>query len=129
MDMERNRLNSSIPTETGLLAQLSHLDLQRNVLESSIPSEIGLLTQLVRPDLSTNNLDGSIPTGIIHLTKLTSLYLNGNNLSGDVTSLFCNPSENYESISGTFASLTAPAVGCSATAEKGVVCGCCGWPC
>ncbi len=39
-------MSGSIPTEIGLLTELTELDLSENELTNSIPTQIGLLTKL-----------------------------------------------------------------------------------
>ena len=68
---------STIPSEIGLLTQLTYLSLNSNVLTSTIPTEIGLLTQLtlldvfrkeyIPLDFISNNLTSAIPseTGLV----------------------------------------------------------------
>ena len=62
LEMESNNLSGSIPTELGLLTELSKLDLKHNTLTGSIPTELGLLTELSVMYLYKNNLNGTIPT-------------------------------------------------------------------
>ncbi|KAI2505231.1 hypothetical protein MHU86_9227 [Fragilaria crotonensis] len=72
---------STIPTEIGLLTQLTYLGFYSNQLTSTIPSEIGLLTQLTWLGFYFNSLTSSIPTEIGLLTQLTLLAFYNNQLT------------------------------------------------
>ena len=88
-------LTSTIPSEIGLLTQLVYLDFVENALTSSIPSEIGLLTQLAYLDFSENDLTSAIPNEIDLLTQLTVLGFNDNALMGTIPSSLCSLSPIY----------------------------------
>ncbi|KAI2500784.1 hypothetical protein MHU86_13708 [Fragilaria crotonensis] len=77
---------SSIPSEIGLLTQLTALLVDGNELTRSIPSEISLLTDLVILSFTENELSGTIPSSISMLTKLTGLWLDQNKLTGGIPS-------------------------------------------
>lgn len=104
----KNRLNGTIPSETGNLKELRSLILDDNNLTSTIPKEIGNLTNLeilylrknklsgvllkeigdlknlISLDLSKNVLSGSIPLEINSMTNLEVLNLNYNNFDGNL---------------------------------------------
>jgi Leucine-rich repeat (LRR) protein len=82
--LSKNTLSGTIPTEFGLLAELSHLFLGINDLNGTIPTELGLLTELSVLVLVFNKLTGSIPTELGLLTELSKLALFVNTLSGSI---------------------------------------------
>ncbi len=90
---EKKPTGSTIPSEIGLLTQLTYLDVYNNTLSGSIPSEIGLLTRLSFLSFSSsfNNENdrttgSTIPSEIGLLTLLTDLRLFDNQLSGTIPS-------------------------------------------
>ncbi|CAB9515707.1 LRR receptor-like serine threonine-protein kinase At4g08850-like [Seminavis robusta] len=82
-------LAGPIPTEIGLLTELTLLQLPRNGLTGSIISELGMLTKLVNLWLHGNDLDGSIPEELGLLTDLEVLWLQDNLLTGSVPESVC----------------------------------------
>ena len=82
-----DRINGSkIPTEIGVLTQLTYLDVTYNSLTGTILSAIGKLTQLTELYFHYNKLTGTIPTEIGKLTQLMSLYFYNNLLTGAIPS-------------------------------------------
>ncbi|KAI2503178.1 hypothetical protein MHU86_11281 [Fragilaria crotonensis] len=77
---------SSIPSEIGLLTQLTLLNFAYIGLTSAIPSEIGLLTQLSILDFGVNEVKGAIPSEIGLLTRLTALSFYDNSLTSTIPS-------------------------------------------
>jgi hypothetical protein len=84
-----NALTSTIPSEIGLLTQLTVLSFFNNTLTSSIPSEIGLLTQLTVLDFSSTTLTSTIPSEIGLLSQLINMYIFNTNLRGVIPSSLC----------------------------------------
>jgi Leucine-rich repeat (LRR) protein len=80
----------TIPSELGLLTQLTHLSLIDNQLSGTIPSTLGNLVQLTVLYLSINQLTGTIPSTLGSLINLTDLSLLGNQLTGTVPSTLGN---------------------------------------
>ena len=76
----------SIPTQIGLLKNLTVLRLDFNSLSGSIPTQLGLLTGLTVLNLHANTLSGSIPSQLEGLTGLTVLNLVANGLTGSIPS-------------------------------------------
>ena len=66
------------------------LFIPNNELTGSLPSELGLLTQLTRFGLYSNQATGSLPTELGLLTKLRLVYLYDNALTGSVPSSLCS---------------------------------------
>jgi hypothetical protein len=79
-------LSSTIPSEIGLLNQLTLLDLSFNSFNSTIPSEIGLLTNLMSLSFWVNSLTSTIPSEIGLLTQLRGLWFYRNELKGTIPS-------------------------------------------
>ena len=64
----------TIPTQIGLLPQLSYIYLSQNRLSGTLPTQVGLLPQLSWLYPSDNRMSGTLPTQIGRLTRLTHLY-------------------------------------------------------
>jgi hypothetical protein len=79
---------TTIPTEIGLLTQLTSLSIYENVNTGTIPSEIGLLTLLVFLAFSDTNLKGTIPSTIGNLVQLTYLEFSNSKLTGSIPPSF-----------------------------------------
>merc|ERR1712232_20965 len=78
--------NGTIPSSIFDLHTLTHLEITGMVsLNSTIPTEIGLLSNLNVLRLKNNNHFGPIPAEIVNLTALHSLDLGDNSLSGDIS--------------------------------------------
>merc|ERR1712232_958263 len=78
--------NGTIPSSIFDLHTLTHLEITGMVsLNSTIPTEIGLLSNLNVLKLKNNNHSGPIPAEIVNLTALHSLDLGDNSLSGDIS--------------------------------------------
>ena len=77
-----NNLTGPIPAELGKLSKLTNLVLTGNKLSGSIPSELGQLTNLEIMELRVNSFSGSIPPELGNLSKLRQLWLGRNNLNG-----------------------------------------------
>ncbi|KAI2507894.1 hypothetical protein MHU86_6552 [Fragilaria crotonensis] len=81
-----NTTGSTIPTEIGLMTQLTYLDFYNNQLNSTVPSEIGLLSNLTLLSIWKNQLTSTIPTEITRLTDLLFLDFLYNQLTGTIPS-------------------------------------------
>ena len=86
LDFMSNGLTSTIPSEIGLLTQMKWLSFWTNQLTSSIPSEIGLLTQLTHLNFSSNRLTSAIPSEIGILSQLRGLYFTSNQFTSAIPS-------------------------------------------
>lgn len=104
-------VGNTIPTEIGLLTQLTYLDLSFEQLIGTIPSTLGNLGQLIDLSLNSNQLTGTIPSSLGNLLQLAYLNLDANaQLAGTIPSVLC--------------SLPALAVYIDC-ANTGIVCTCC----
>ncbi len=70
-------------------------DLHLHDVRGTIPTELGLLTQLTSLDLSGNQLNGTIPSALGKLTQLTALRLSGNQLNGTIPSTIGKFAESH----------------------------------
>jgi Leucine-rich repeat (LRR) protein len=86
LDFTSQSLTSTIPREIGLLTQLTLLDFNGNALTSTIPSEIRLLNQLTRLDFGSNSLTSTIPSELGLLSQLTILAFFSNKLTSTIPS-------------------------------------------
>ena len=78
-----NDVTGTIPTELGLLKQLTGLGLQDMSLSGTIPSELGQATQLQMIGFAYNpNLEGTVPSELWALPQLTSVDFAHCNLTG-----------------------------------------------
>lgn len=79
---------------SSLLPRFNHfvgpefLDLSSNKLAGSIPSELGLLSQLTRLDVRQNYLQGPLPITLQNLTQLQVVYFSSNQQLSTSASLF-----------------------------------------
>ena len=76
----------TIPSEIGLLTQLTHLSLGGRQLTGTIPSSISQLSLLTLLSFYNNKLTGPIPSSISQLTLLNTLYFDSNHLTGQIPS-------------------------------------------
>ncbi|KAJ4707478.1 putative Receptor protein kinase [Melia azedarach] len=82
LNLQKNNISGSIPSQIGSLSKLRQLYLRVNHLTGVVPKEIGRLRNLELLILSRNNLNGPIPSSIGNLTNLKNLVLESNNLNG-----------------------------------------------
>jgi hypothetical protein len=86
IDTSYNAVGNTIPTEIGLLTQLTRLDLCDNDLVGTIPSILGNLIRLTSLDLYGGQLTGTIPSTLGNLIHLNYLGLDHHQLTGTIPS-------------------------------------------
>jgi Leucine-rich repeat (LRR) protein len=74
LNLSRNHLSGSIPSDLSYLSELEILDLSYNHLSGEVPSSLGSLQSLEQLVLSYNNLSGSVPT----FRQQVAIDINGN---------------------------------------------------
>ena len=84
VDLDKNNLQGTIPSEIGQLNTLVNLSLENNQLSGTLPIDLGQLKTLTRLALASNQFNGSIPTGIGELTNLGVLGLQNNQFTGSI---------------------------------------------
>ncbi len=84
LDLFQNQLTGTIPPALGNLANLTQLYLYNNDLTGGLPPELGTLTNLVNFDVGANDLSGTIPVELGNLTNLDYLFLGINGFDGDI---------------------------------------------
>lgn len=79
-------LYGTLPSELGLLNQLTFFWVYSNNIYGSVPSELGLLTGMKQGfGLYVNSFTGSIPSELGMMTELTKdFYLVSNGFSGSI---------------------------------------------
>lgn len=85
ISLENNHLQGSLPTEIGLLSDLTTLVVALNdKMTGTLPSEVGLLKRLQRLDIRRSSLSSTLPSEIGELEELTHLILEGAPLTGTI---------------------------------------------
>jgi len=84
LDLFGNPLNTTLPSEIGLLTALSYLSL--NSLTGLLPSELGLLTALTNLNLQSDFVTGTLPTELGYLTSVSHVRLSSRLLTGTLPS-------------------------------------------
>ncbi|CAB9515666.1 Leucine Rich Repeat [Seminavis robusta] len=87
-----NLCMGTIPTELGLLPALTGLDISDNLaLEGTLPTELGLLSSLVDLDVSNNMaLNGTLPEELRDLKNLSRLDISGTSTTGIIPMVLCS---------------------------------------
>ncbi|WCJ33108.1 Leucine-rich repeat receptor-like protein kinase family protein [Euphorbia peplus] len=86
LDLSDSGIHGSIPSEIGMLSNLSYLFLDRNFLTGELPFEIANLTQLLHLNVSHNQLTGFILPAMRDLTYLQKMDLSMNRFEGSIPS-------------------------------------------
>lgn len=82
LDLSRNSLSGSLPTELGNVINLKLLDIAKNGFVGQIPKELHKLSKLEYLDLSDNKFSGEIPDNLP--SSLTVFNVSYNDLRGSV---------------------------------------------
>ena len=83
--MHDNQLNGTIPGPfLAQMTQLVTLDVGKNQIDGSLPSELSLLTNLQKLYLKDNQINGTISREFRYLSSLLELDLNHNSLTGSL---------------------------------------------
>ena len=91
LDLERNNLVGTIPSELGDLDELTNLGLSFNVLSGPIPATLGKLDKVREFYLIGNTgISGGLPPELGYMEGLEYLSVNGTSLSGPVPQTFAN---------------------------------------
>jgi len=85
---EDKNLEGTIPTELGLLTDVTGFDVNKNSLTGPMPTEVGKMHKMKKWfDAHSNSLSGTLPTELGNFVKLTSYFgLQSNKISGTVPS-------------------------------------------
>ena len=70
------------------MTELTELQLYRNFLTGTIPTELGKCSKLIEAQIYTNWFTGSVPTEIGSLTDLTYFSVEDNALTGPIPTEF-----------------------------------------
>lgn len=89
LSLEGNGLGGSIPSAFGYLSSLTYLSLRENALTGSIPSSIGTLVELQSLTFYMNEITGTIPSSVADLTQLTFVSFDSTYLTGKIPSSLC----------------------------------------
>mmetsp|Transcript_2694 Transcript_2694/g.6042 ORF Transcript_2694/g.6042 Transcript_2694/m.6042 type:complete len:185 (+) Transcript_2694:2175-2729(+) len=82
--LDFNQFSGSIPTEIGLLTEMTSLHVDTNSFTGTVPTEVGMLTKVARFDWKNCQFNGTLPTELGLLTSLTNIELGGNEISGTI---------------------------------------------
>ena len=85
LDLSVNKLSGEgLPTELGRLYNLEELRVDNNMIRGTIPAELGNLRKLKRLILFHNSISGTIPAQLGRLGQLRALFLQNNRLYGEL---------------------------------------------
>jgi hypothetical protein len=88
--VSKSAITGSIPTEFGLLTQLSNLDLSDNVFLSGVlPSELASLSKLEHFNIGGSSISGTIPSEFGQLQSIKELFFNAPFLTGTIPEAIC----------------------------------------
>lgn len=82
-----NNLTGTIPSEIGLMKELSFLDLSHNNLTGPLPGSIINCENLSTLIITNNHISGILPDSLLTIKNLTSLAMNNNIIEGTLPSV------------------------------------------
>lgn len=82
LHLEQNGLNGTLPSEVGLLSELTDIRLEANEISGNLPAQLSRLTNLRLLVLRENMLEGGVPSDFRALVQLQVLDLAENRLNG-----------------------------------------------
>ncbi|CAB9519454.1 Leucine Rich Repeat [Seminavis robusta] len=96
LNITGNQFGGTIPLwEASRAANLNYLGLGDNLFEGTIPSELGLMTQLTELNLSGNSaVSGTLPSELLLLTSLMYLGISRTSITGSIPIELCSGSLN-----------------------------------
>ncbi|XP_041027250.1 probable leucine-rich repeat receptor-like serine/threonine-protein kinase At3g14840 isoform X3 [Juglans microcarpa x Juglans regia] len=83
-----NKLSGRIPSYLGKITTLRYLNVENNQFSGTVPPELGKLVNLVNLILNANFLTGELPVDLTYLTNLTELRISNNNFTGRIPDFF-----------------------------------------
>ena len=90
IELEKNDLMGSLPTELGLLSEITQLSFDDNMLTGVVPTEIFGFPNMIEFNLKANSFVGGIPTEVGSMTLLQKLELHQNEFTGPIPSEISN---------------------------------------
>lgn len=84
LSLPNNNLTGSLPTEIGVLTQLTSLNIFNNNISGTLPTTISNLTNAITLELGSNQLTGFIPPLIANLSSLERLDMSYNQFTGSI---------------------------------------------
>jgi hypothetical protein len=66
-----NRLSGALPSEIGLLRNMTRMQMQRNKFTGTIPHQYGYMQKIEQWLMEGNKLEGTIPYEVCDLTKMS----------------------------------------------------------
>ena len=78
LGLSNNVFSGTLPSQIGLLIQLTTLYLNANSFSGTIPSQLGLVTTLSTLTLSSNSFSGTLPGSLTSLTSISNFPINYN---------------------------------------------------
>lgn len=78
LDVAGNKLQGTLFTEVGNLRKLEVLDLANNIITGPLPTELGVLANIQHLDLRNNRMTGTLPNELGFATELRAVSLGEN---------------------------------------------------
>jgi len=97
-----NNLQGTLPSEIGLLSELTYLDIGNNDISGRVPSSLGILRNMTYLTLNGNDFRDRLPSSLEGLTKLEVLDLSNNEIDGPLLNATNWKSMNKLKVDGNF---------------------------